>query len=414
MFSLETRIGLRYLRAKKRNGFMSFISVISVLGIMLGVMTLIVVLSVMNGFQRDVRAKLFEIAPHLEIGYTDPEDERPWQNLLPLVGNNSHVIATAPYVSNQALITNAGDVRGAYLQGIEPLSFSKVADTPGLTLDTLQKLNAGEFNIILGADLAEALSVNTGDRLTVLTPHGNVTPAGMVPRIKQFNVVEVVPSDIYEISSTLALIHMNDAQKLFRMGEQVTGVRIKLDNPEDAPELAYTLSSKLQRDVWIRDWSYQNRSYFEAVAMEKKMMVIIMALISLVASFNLVSSLVMTVNEKRSDIAILRTLGLAPSSIMKIFMVQGAIAGFFGTLFGVILGVVIAKNITVIVTWIERLAGRALVDSQVYFLNYIPSDIQVNDVAIIAFISLLLAFVATLYPAWSAAKTEPAEALRYE
>ncbi|MDO5686270.1 MAG: lipoprotein-releasing ABC transporter permease subunit [Neisseria sp.] len=414
MLNLETWIGLRYLRAKKRNGFMSFISVISIVGIALGVMTLIVVLSVMNGFQRDVRAKLFNVAPHMEIGYIDPEQNHNWQELTQLAAQKKHVLASTPYVLGQALLTNAGEVRGVMLQGIEPQSYEAVTALKShLQAGSIDTLSAGEFNIVLGSGLAYALDAQIGNKVTVLTPQGNVTPAGMVPRLKQFNVVGIAHSGVYEMDENLALIDLNDAQKLFRMGDQVSGVRLKLDNPQDAPEMKAGMFPERQ-DLWVRDWSFQNQSYFEAVAMEKRMMFIIMAFISLVASFNLVSSLVMTVNEKRADIAILRTLGMSPRGVMRIFMVQGAIAGTLGTVIGVVLGVVIAWNIGSIVRFIENLVGRPLVQAQVYFLDYIPSDVQVSDVSVIAGISLLLAFLATLYPSYRAAKTEPAEALRYE
>lgn len=413
--NLETWIGLRYLRAKKRNGFMSFISVISIVGIALGVMTLIVVLSVMNGFQKDVRAKLFEIAPHVTAGFNDENDERKWEHIATLAQQNKHIVAATPFASGQVLITNAGEVRGAMLNGIQPDSYAKTVDIKGLDQESLNKLQASEFNIILGSELAGLMMVNVGDKITILTPEGNATPAGMVPRIKQFNVVSIVNSDIYELNATLALIHIKDAQTLFRMHDKVSGVQFKLDNPQNAPEMLHTIiPNAYEQGIWVRDWSFQNQSYFEAVAMEKRMMFIIMALISLVASFNLVSSLVMTVNEKRSDIAILRTLGLSPAKIMNIFMIQGSISGFLGTLIGVISGVLIAMNVSEIVSGIEKMMGRSLVNGQIYFLNYIPSDIQAADVIIIAVISLLLAFLATLYPAWSAAKTQPAKALRYE
>ena len=413
--NLENWIGLRYLRTKKRNGFISFISVISVLCIALGVMTLIVVLSVMNGFQRDVRAKLFEVSPHITVGYTDPEDTRSWQNLVQMVKQNKHVIAATPVADGQALLTNAGEVKGALLQGIVPDEFLQVAQFEGLEKSHLDTLKSGEFNIILGSVLAENMAVNVGDKITVLTPQGNATPTGMVPRLKQFNVTAIVATEIYEMNNTLALVHIADAQKLFKMGDNISGVRLKLDNPQNAPEIAPTIiPNAVEQGIWVHDWSYSNRSYFEAVAVEKKMMFIIMTLISLVASVNLISLLAMTVNEKRADIAILRTLGMSPKSVMQIFLVQGGVVGFFGTVLGVILGVSVATNISSIVAFIENLSGRSMINSQVYFLNYIPSDVQSADVTMIAIISLVLSFLATIFPAWSAARTQPAEALRYE
>ena len=416
MAQLETWIGLRYLRAKKRNGFVSFISLISVAGIALGVMALIVVLSVMNGFQKEIRGQLLSVAPHMEIGFFDEGNGRPWQDLQNMVKDNPKVTGSAPYVADQALLANAGEMRGVQLRGIDPQQEGKVVDyVNSVEGGKLADLKEGEFNIILGKDLAMLLGVGVGEKVTVITPEGNVTPAGVTPRLKQFNVVGVVQTKMFEVDSSLAMIHLQDAQVLYRLGDAVSGVRLKLLNPMNAPEDVSTILPASEHNmVWARDWTYQNRSYFEAVELEKKMMTIILSCIVIVAAFNLVSSLVMAVNEKQADIAILRTLGMSPSSVMKIFMVQGAIAGLFGTLFGVIGGVVVGLNIGQMVKFYENLTGSRLINAQTYFIDYLPSDVRLSDVLIIVFISLLMSFLATLYPSWSAAKTQPAEALRYE
>ncbi|AUZ04174.2 MULTISPECIES: lipoprotein-releasing ABC transporter permease subunit [Vitreoscilla] len=416
MAQLETWIGLRYLRAKKRNGFVSFISLISVAGIALGVMALIVVLSVMNGFQKEIRGQLLSVAPHMEIGYFDEGGGRPWQDLQTMVKNNPAVVASAPYVADQALLANSGEMRGVQLRGVDPAQESAVVDyAKNVEGGQLADLREGEFNIILGKDLAMLLGVMVGEKVTVITPEGNVTPAGVTPRLKQFNVVGVVQTKMFEVDSTLAMVNLQDAQVLYRMGDAVSGVRLKLADPATAPEQLDTIIPVAEQNmVWARDWTYQNRSYFEAVELEKKMMTIILSCIVIVAAFNLVSSLVMAVNEKQADIAILRTLGMSPASIMKIFMVQGAIAGFFGTLFGVVGGVVIGLNIGKMVHFYEQLTGTRLINAQTYFIDYLPSDVRMSDVLIIVAISLLMSFLATLYPSWSAARTQPAEALRYE
>lgn len=427
MLNLETWIGLRYLKTKKRNGFMSFISVISIIGIALGVITLIVVLSVMNGFQKDVREQLYRVAPHMETGLLDrfgehADDAR--EHLDSMVRGfpelKGHVVATMPFVAEQVLLTHQGTVRGIILQGVDPEVYPEIADMSEKVMGPdYSTLSDGSFNIILGEELAKALGVHKGEKINILSTEGNITPTGMIPRIKQFTVSDILKSQIYDISANTALINIGDAQKFFRYGDTITGLRVRLNNPDQAPEIRSEIVRRMSQDpkyanVWLYDWSEQNKSYFSAVAMEKKIMFIIMTLISAVACFNLVSSLVMTVNEKEADIAILRTLGLSPGGIMKIFIIQGAIAGFIGTLAGVVIGVLIALNVTPIVHGIETLMGHKMVESQVYFLNYIPSDVHFSDVAIIASISLILAFLATLYPSWKAARTEPAKALSYE
>ncbi|OSI36157.1 lipoprotein-releasing ABC transporter permease subunit [Neisseria dumasiana] len=416
MASLETWIGLRYLRAKKRNGFMSFITMISIIGIALGVMALIVVLSVMNGFQKEIRGQLLNVAPHAEIGYYDLGNGESWQTLRNYVKDKKEVLASAPYIADQALLANAGEVRGVQIRGILPEEEKNVVDYgKNMPAGSFDDLKPGEFDIILGAGLADVLGTEKGGKVTVITPEGNVTPAGVVPRLKQFNVVGIVKTGVYEVDNSLAMTHIKDAQVLYRLGDGVGGLRLKLADPQNAPDFIRDLIPAAQKNnVWARDWTFSNRSYFEAVELEKRMMFIILTLIIAVAAFNLVSSLVMAVTEKQADIAILRTLGLAPSGVMKIFMVQGAFAGFFGTLIGVVFGVLLGWNVGKIVAFFEKLFGVHLINSQIYFIDYLPSDVNMRDVVVIASISLVLAFLATLYPSWRAAKIQPAEALRYE
>ncbi|MDO5068602.1 MAG: lipoprotein-releasing ABC transporter permease subunit [Neisseria zoodegmatis] len=416
MASLETWIGLRYLRAKKRNGFMSFITMISIAGIALGVTALIVVLSVMNGFQKEIRGQLLNVAPHAEIGYYDIGNGESWQSLRSYIKDKKEVLASAPYIADQALLANAGEVRGVQIRGVLPEEEKNVVDYGNnMPVGSFDALRPGEFDIILGEGLAEALGTEKGGKVTVITPEGNVTPAGVVPRLKQFNVVGIVKTGVYEVDNSLAMTHIKDAQVLYRLGDGVGGLRLKLADPQNAPDFTRNLIPKAQQNnIWARDWTFSNRSYFEAVELEKRMMFIILTLIIAVAAFNLVSSLVMAVTEKQADIAILRTLGLAPAGVMKIFMVQGAFAGFFGTLVGVVCGVLLGWNVGKIVAFFEKLFGVHLINSQIYFIDYLPSDVNMRDVAVIATISLVLAFLATLYPSWRAAKTQPAEALRYE
>ncbi|ASP18256.1 lipoprotein-releasing system transmembrane subunit LolC [Neisseria sp. KEM232] len=415
MISLETWIGLRYLRAKKRSGFMSFIGIISIVGIAIGVMALITVISVVNGFQKDVRSQLFSVAPHAEIGFYDA-GAGSWQDLRKLVAGNKNVVGSAPYIADQALLANNGEVRGVQIRGIDPAEEKQVVDYwRDMPSGGFESLRPGEFDIILGSGLAEALGVETGGKVTVITPEGNVTPAGMVPRLKQFNLVGTVKTGIYELDNALALTHIDDAQTLYRLESGFAGLRLKLADPQNAPAVAASLLPAGEQDkVWVRDWTFSNQSYFNAVELEKKMLFVIMFFISLVASINLISTLIMTVTEKQSAIAILRTQGLPPSGIMKIFFVQGALLGLIGTAFGTVFGLLLAANIGAILKWVEGLMGRKLIESQVYFLDYLPSHIVWSDVATIVSISIGLSLLVTLYPSWRAAKTEPAEALRYE
>jgi lipoprotein-releasing system permease protein len=328
---------------------------------------------------------------------------------------DAHVLAAAPFVNGQGLFSAYGNVRGGLVRGIEPVLEDKVVDVGHHMLrGKLEALKPGSFGIVLGVELARQLNVGLGDKVTLFTPEGTVTPAGMIPRYKQFTVIGIFKVDMFEYDASLAMIHLQDAQVLSRMGDTVSGVRLKLDDPMLAPLVKANLQQALGQQAQVTDWTDTNANYFRAVQIEKRMMTIILTLIVAVAAFNLVSTLVMVVTDKQADIAILRTLGAAPSSIMKIFMIQGSVAGVSGTLAGVAGGVVVALNLDVIVPLIERVLGTKLLSSEVYMIDYLPSDVQLGDVSTITVIALLLALLATIYPSWRAARTQPAEALRYE
>ena len=413
----ELRLGLRYTRAGRRarraNAFISFISAISMAGIALGVMALIVVLSVMNGFQKDVTDRMLSVLAHVEVtGFDGPLAN--WQSVAERVRTNPAVLAAAPYVASQGMFVRDDAVRGAVIRGVDPALEASVSDVAGhLAGGTLADLRPGEFDIVLGIDLARALGVAPGDKVTLVAPQGNVTPAGIIPRLRQFHVVATFESGHFEFDSALAMIHIADAQRLFHV-EGVTGVRLKLRDMQRAPQVALELAGTLGPDLVVRDWTRQNRTWWAAVETEKRMMFIILTLIVAVAAFNLVSTLVMTVTEKQSDIAILRTLGASPRSVLLIFIVQGALIGVIGTVLGVASGLLIACNLDVIVPAIEQLFHVQFLPKDVYLINVLPSDPRSSDVVPITLISLVLSLVATLYPSWRAARVRPAEALRYE
>ena len=413
----ELSIGWRYTRAAKssaKNGFISFISGVSMLGICLGVAALIIVLSVMNGFQKEVRDRMLSVLAHVEVFEASGQAITDLPSLLQRLGTQEHVVAAAPFVAAQALVSRGEDMRGVVLRGIDPALEQHVtplvADMPaGLR----EQLKDGEFGVILGGNLARSLGVGAGDNVTLIVPSGQMTPAGVVPRLKQMKVLGAFDSGHYEFDAGYAYLHMNDAAKLFRLAGP-TGVRLKLDDYNLAPQVAASVSASLGLDYFISDWTRQNRNWFAAVQVEKRMMAIILTLIVAVAAFNLVSTLVMTVTDKRADIAILRTLGATPSSVIGIFVVQGAAAGVMGTLAGLGLGLLVAFNVDVIVPFIEQLVGASFLPQDVYLISRMPSDPQWGDIFPITVISLVLAFVATLYPSWRASRINPAEALRYE
>ncbi|MBP6097096.1 MAG: lipoprotein-releasing ABC transporter permease subunit [Methyloversatilis sp.] len=411
----EILLGLRYVRAKRRNGFISFISLISTLGLALGVAALITVLSVMNGFQKELRTRILGVASHVQITGYDNELTG-WQQVADAALKNPDVRAAAPYVSEQAMLSFDQTVRGAMVRGVLPAAEDGVADfSQHMRAGRLDELQPGSFGIVLGLELARALRVQVGEKVTLIAPQGLVTPAAVLPRLKQFTVVGVFEAGHYEYDASLALIHMQDAQTLYRMEDRVSGVRLKLGDLFDAPRVARELHAQLSgEDLLVGDWTRQHANFFRAIAIEKNMMFIILLLIVAVAAFNIVSMLIMVVTDKQADIAILRTLGASPASMMAVFIVQGAVIGGGGLLLGVAGGIALASNLDVVVPAIEAIAGVSLWSAEVYFIPELPSEILMSDVLAVTFIGGLLTLAATLYPSWRASRVQPAEALRYE
>ena len=413
----ELFVGMRYTRAKRRNHFISFISLTSMVGIGLGVAALIVVLSVMNGFQEELRSRILGVASHLQItGANNLLSD--WQTVSSKVQAAKHVTGTAPYIMAQGMLYNGQAVQGAIVRGVLPNEESKVSDlAEHMRAGQLANLKAGEFGIVLGAELAQSLGVILGDKVVLMAPQGQFTPTGVVPRIKQFTVVGLFQVGMYEYDAGLALINIDDAAKLYRMGDNVSGVRLKLDDlflaPRISQDLAVVLSEESQ-SLFLTDWTQEHANFFRAIQMEKRVMFIILALIVAVAAFNIVSTLVMAVTDKRADIAIMRTFGASPSSIMAIFIVQGALIGLIGTVVGAFFGVLIALNISTIVPFIEHLFNVQFLAKDIYYISELPSHLLWGDVVTIVVLSFFLSLIATLYPSWKASKMNPAEALRYD
>lgn len=423
-------IGLRYVRSRRQigqdNRFISFISGLSMVGIALGVAALIVVLSVMNGFQKELRSRILGVTSHIEVVGMDGALQN-WQQVAAQALTVPRVLAAAPYVQGQVMLNGrnqeAGDgpvfpgsgVRGAVIRGIDPQQENTVADfNTHMKSGTLESLQPGLFRIVLGSDLARALGVTVGDRVTVIAPEGVVTPAGVIPRVKSFEISGIFEFGMFEYDSGLALTDLQDAQVLFRLGQTVTGVRLKVDDPFSAPQIARSIAPELSEPAYLIDWSRKHANFFRAVQIEKRMMFLILFLIVAVAAFNIVSTLVMAVTDKRGDIAILRTLGASRGSIALIFMVQGALIGLIGLGLGVAGGVALALNIDTVVPAIERLFGIHFLSREVYFISELPSDLQWDDVITISITAFVLTLLATLYPSLRAARVQPAEALRHE
>ncbi|HYC38558.1 MAG TPA: lipoprotein-releasing ABC transporter permease subunit [Usitatibacter sp.] len=414
MRPFELYVGLRYTRAKRRTHFISFISFISMIGIALGIWALITVMSVMNGFEKEIRARILGAAAHIQV-MGGEAGLAGWEAISESVRKHPGVVATAPFVQAQGLLSTGSAVRGVFVRGVVPELEDKVASfSQHMVAGSISALKPGEFGIAIGVGIARGLGLRVGDRVTLISPQGQVTPAGLMPRLKQFTVVGIFSLDHNEYDSALALARMEDAQLLYRMEDRVSGVRVKAKEVDAAPRIGRELAAGLPRDTFVTDWTQQNVNYFRAIQIEKRMMFIILTLIIAVAAFNLVSTLVMAVTDKHPDIAILRTLGASPASIMHIFVVQGIVIGMVGTLLGVVGGILTALNIDVVVPAIERAFNFQILSREVYYISELPSDLHWGDVGWVAGISIALSLVATLYPSWRASRVNPAEALRYE
>lgn len=411
----ELFVGLRYTRAKRRNHFISFISLVSILGIMLGVTALITVTSVMNGFEKEMRERIIGASSHATVSSLG-ETMDSWEEVAEIATAHPEVSGAAPYVEGQVMLVHAGRSTGALVRGVLPSEEGKVSEL-GDRLERVDSLEAalkpGDYGLLLGADLAAYLGAIVGDKIMVITPEASVTPMGFVPRVKRFTVTGIFRFGMFQFDRNLAVMHATDSARLFKMGEGYSGVRLKLNDTGRAPLVARDLRSELGYDYYVSDWTQQNANYFMAVKMEKTMMFIILSMIVAVAAFNIISTLVMLVQDKQADIAILRTQGASPGSILSIFVVQGTLIGVLGTVFGLAGGILLASNIDVVVPFIERFTGPVL-NPEVYYIDKMPSDLRSSDVIKVGIMSFGLSLLATIYPAWRASRTDPARALAYE
>lgn len=403
-------IGVRYTGARARNSFISVITLISALGLMLGVAVLITVLSVMNGFERELQTRILGMVTHLSVHGREPVQD--WQALAERVMEEPGVMAAAPFVELQGMLTHKGVVAGLMVNGIDPAAEQDVSIVGDFMWEgELDSLAAGEYGMVLGYGLARQLGVEVGDKVVLVLPEASLSPAGVTPRFRRFTITGVFRVRA-EVDSLLAYVHVEDAARMARQPGTVQGVRLRLDDLFAAPRLGWSMQHSLGRDYYTADWTRSHGNLFQAIRMEKTMMTLLLSFIVAVAAFNIISSQVMLVTEKRANIAVLRTLGASPGMIMRIFMVQGTLIGFAGTALGIVLGILMATNVSALGQWIETTFNAHMFDA--YFVNYLPSELQWRDVGIIAGIAMLISFSATLYPSWRASKVEPAEALRYE
>lgn len=411
--SFESMVGLRYVRARRRNHFISFISMTSMLGVGLGVMALITVLSVMNGFEKELKARILGMASHATV-MEENGVLNDWQPIAEEVARHPKIMGVAPYFHAEGMLVKDKRVNGTIIRGVLPGEEPKVSlITETMEQGHIEDLKAGEFGIILGKELSRKLGVIIGDKVTLVVPQANVTPAGILPRLKRFTLVGIFAVGMHEFDSGLALIHMDDALRLFRKPGP-TGLRLKTTDVLEAPFISREIASQIPGRYWVVDWTQRHANFFRALKTEKTVMFVILLLIVAVAAFNIISTLVMMVSDKQADIAVLRTLGASPGSILKIFMIQGTVIGFVGIAIGVVGGVWLASNIETIVPAIESMLGRKFLSADVYYISDLPSDMHWNDVITISIVAFVLCLLATIYPALRAAKTQPAEALRYE
>lgn len=410
--SFETMIGLRYVRAQRRNHFISFISMSSMIGVALGVMALITVISVMNGFEKELKDRILGMASHAVI--EELNGLKDWQLVINNIKDHPEIVGAAPYFHAEGMLTKDKIVNGVIIRGILPHEETNVAIVAEKMIEgDLNDLKSTEFNIVLGAELARKLNLEIGDKVTLVAPQANFTPAGILPRLKRFTLIGIFEVGMHEFDGGLALIHMDDALRLFRKSNP-TGIRLKTNNILKAPTISREIASQLSSKYWVIDWTQRHSNFFRALKTEKTVMFVILTLIVAVAAFNIISTLVMAVSDKQSDIAVLRTLGASPKSILKIFIIQGTIIGAIGILLGVIGGVSLASNIETLVPALENMLGYKFLSPDVYYISDLPSDMHWSDVILISVVSFVLCLFATIYPAFRAANTLPAEALRYE
>ena len=410
----ELFVGLRYTRAKRRNHFISFISLLSILGIALGVTALITVMAVMNGFEKELRERILGAASHATVTlYEEPMKD--WQKLATAAVEHPEIEGAAPYVEGQVMVVKGKQVTGIVVRGVLPDREPDVSDVDrSMVAGDFDGLSAGSFEIILGGALADYLGAEVGDKITVITPEASFTPVGVLPRMKRFTVRGIFEIGMFEFDRNFAILHADDASTLFKLDSGYTGVRLRLQDMFAARQVARDLAEQVGEDYWVSDWTHRHANFFRAVKTEKTVMFVILALIVAVAAFNIVSTLVMVVTDKQSAIAIMRTMGASPRSIMLVFLIQGALIGFIGTVLGVLGGVALASNDETLVPWIERLFQTRFLDPSVYYISVLPSELDYMDVWRVAALAVVLTLLATLYPAWRAARTEPAEALAYE